>query len=95
MEGFKFRARQRGKFAAVERRAHEHAPTGGSEVPRGDEGVAGVVAFACVDEKESGAREKLRDEPGKFGPDAFHEHIGRNPASESSLFETLHLFAGQ
>jgi hypothetical protein len=64
-------------------------------VPRGDEGVAGVVAFACVDEKESGAREKLCDEPGKFGPDAFHEHIGRNPASESSLFETLHLFAGQ
>jgi hypothetical protein len=53
------------------------------------------VAFACVDEKKSGAREKLCDEPGKFGPDAFHEHIGRNPASESSLFETLHLFAGQ
>jgi hypothetical protein len=53
------------------------------------------MAFARVDKKEPGAWEKLRDEPGKFGPDAFHEHIGRNPASESSLFETLHLFAGQ
>jgi hypothetical protein len=53
------------------------------------------VAFARVDEKESGAREKLRDEAGEFGSDAFHEHFGGNPAGESSLFETLHLFAGQ
>jgi hypothetical protein len=95
MEGVELFAGQRGERAAVERRAHEHAPTGGSEVPRGDEGVTGVMAFARVDKNEPWSWEKLRDEAGKFGSDAFHEHVGRNPAGEGSLFETLHLFAGQ
>ena len=93
IEAVEFFAGQRGERAAIKRRAHENAPTGGSEVPRGDEGVTGVVAFAGVDEKEPGAREKLRDEPGKFGPNAFHEHIGGNPSSEGLPFEALHLFA--
>ena len=93
MEDVEFFAAERGEFVAGEGCADEHAPTGGGEVPRCHEGVTGVVAFAGVDEKQAGTREKLGDEAGEFRADAFHQHVGGNATGERLLFEALHLLA--
>ena len=62
---------------------------------RRHEGIAGVVSFAGVADDQSGMREKLGDEAGKFRADGFHQDIGGDAASERLLLDVLHLGAGE
>jgi hypothetical protein len=64
-------------------------------VPRGNQGIAGIVTFARIAHDQSGPREKLANEAGQLCPDGFHEHIGGDAAGKCLLLESEHAGAGE